>query len=103
MARRRAILIGISSILVPYAISYQAIAAETIFFIPNPLLFILGIFVLAKSEPVVEPDIELADEDGEPISGLQELEPSIKVPVAYVVKSKLIEVKRRIAKSRDAS
>lgn len=101
-SKRRVFLLGISSILIPYAAVYPMVVLDALnptIIIPLPILFILGISVLAVSKPIVIiPHTEFDDSKDEPTSGFAETEEKISVPVLYFIKSKLLGVKRRITK-----
>jgi hypothetical protein len=64
--------------------------------IPLPIQLILGMIILAKSEPVVEPQPE-------PTTDVKPVEEIITVPMAYLLKSKLLGLKERIARWRERS
>ena len=99
-SRCRVFLLGAVSILVPYGyIVYQTVAADAAFpvvVIPLPILLIFGTVILIVSEPVVEPQVA-------PTIDLMPREERIIVPVAYMLKSKLVGFKERIAKIRNRS
>jgi hypothetical protein len=106
-SKRRIFLLGVSSILIPYAALYPMVVLDALIptiIIPFPILFILGISVLAVSKPIVIiPHSEFDDSKDEPTSGFAETEDQISVPVLYFIKSKLLGVKRRITKQSDQS
>lgn len=101
-SKRRVFLLGVSSILIPYAAVYPMVVLDALIptiFIPLPILFILGISVLAVSKPIgIIPHTEFDDSEDEPTSGFAETEEKISVPVLYLIRSKLLGVKRRITK-----
>jgi hypothetical protein len=100
-------LLGVSSILILYAAVYPIVGLDALIptiIIPFPILFILGISVLAVSKPIITtPHTEFDDSKDEPTSGFAETEEKISVPVLYFIKSKLLGVKRRITKQSDQS
>jgi hypothetical protein len=106
-SKRRVFLLGISGILIPYAAVYTMVVFDVLIptiIIPLPILFILGISILAVSKPIVIiPHTEFDDSKDEPTSGFAETEEKISVPVLYFIKSKLLGVKRRITKQIEES
>jgi hypothetical protein len=105
-SRRRVFLLGASSILIPYVITYPWAVGAAQFptvLIPFPILFIVGIIVLFSSEPIIGLQTEFPDEKGEPVTDRPESEVNITVPVVYMIKSKFLGVKRKIARLRDRS
>jgi hypothetical protein len=106
-SKRRVFLLGVSSILIPYVAVYPMVMLDALIpttFIPLPILFILGISVLAVSKPIVTiSHTEFDDSMDERTRGFAETEEKISVPVLYLIKSKLLGVKRRITKESDQS
>jgi hypothetical protein len=103
---RRRVFLGASSILIPYIVAYPWAVLDAQFptvVIPLPILFIVGIIVIVAAKPITELQTEYLGEVGEPISDLSESEVNITVPVVYMIKSKFLGVKRKIARLRDRS
>jgi hypothetical protein len=92
--------------LIPYIVAYPWAVLDAQFptvVIPLPILFIVGIIVIVAAKPITELQTEYLGEEGEPISDLSESEVNITVPVVYMIKSKFLGVKRKIARLRDRS
>jgi hypothetical protein len=102
VSRRRVFLLGISSILIPFTTVYSMVmfdALNPIIIIPLPVLFILGTSLLAFSKPInTIPHSEFDNSQDTPTTGFAGAEDTISVPILYFIRSKLMGVKRRIAK-----
>lgn len=106
ISKRRAFLLGVLSITLPYGAAYQMFvsnAQNPAFLIPLPFLFILGIIVLATYEPMTRHQTEFAETEEDPITAFSDPEASIRVPLAYMIKSRFLGIKRRIARLREWS
>jgi hypothetical protein len=106
-SRFKALLLGAAGFFGPYGYTtYGILASDTqtlTAVIPIPILFLLGIIVLAVSHQIpIEPDPEF-DESRELTRDLAEAKDSISVPVLYVLKSKLLGVKNRFQRRKDES
>ncbi|MFX1561576.1 MAG: hypothetical protein ACFFBL_13385 [Promethearchaeota archaeon] len=106
-SKSRVFLLGISSILIPYAAVYKMIVLDALMptiLIPVPILFILGILVLAFSKPIsITPHSEFDDSKDKPSSDFAETEETISVPILYFIESKLQGFKKWFAKLIDQS
>jgi hypothetical protein len=100
VSRRRVFLLGIPSLLIPYASVYQMVVFDALIptiIIPLPVLIILGTSLLAFSKPISRiPHSEFDYSLDTPNTGFSDTEDTISVPILYFVKSKLMGVKRRI-------
>lgn len=106
-SRFKALLLGAAGFFGPYGYTTYGILAsgtQTLTaVIPIPILFFLGIIVLAVSHQIpIEPDPKF-DDSRVLTSDLAETEDSISVPVLYVLKSKLMGVKTRVQRRDDES
>ena len=106
-SKLKVFLLGVSSILIPYAAMYSLEMLDApvpTIIIPLPILFILGIFVLAFSKPIsIIPHSEFDGSKDGPTCDLAETEETIPVPMLYFIESKLRRIKKRIAKLIDQS
>ncbi|MFW9967746.1 MAG: hypothetical protein ACFFEA_11395 [Candidatus Thorarchaeota archaeon] len=105
VSRRRVCLLGVLSILIPYFIAYQMFIVNnpvSTTLIPIPILLIVGILIITVVNPI-SPDSILADPKREPFKGIKDTEASISIPLLYVVKSRLLRVRRRIDRNSNAS
>ncbi|MFW9912555.1 MAG: hypothetical protein ACFFEU_08785 [Candidatus Thorarchaeota archaeon] len=104
ISRRRVLLLGISSLLLPYIAAFPGIVSAAIyptFMLPVPVLLIIGTIVVVSSDPIVKHQSEFSDTKGDKAAALSHPEASIKVPFIYMIKSLLIRAKRRIAELID--
>ncbi|MHA2142598.1 MAG: hypothetical protein ACXADF_13605 [Candidatus Thorarchaeota archaeon] len=100
-SKRKVFLIGVASVLIPYLYATYLVGlggfGSSAFVVPLPILFILGISLLARVKPVYIDPLE------ETVSEFTDIEESISVPVLYYLKSKMTTVFRRRKKSDSTS
>ncbi|MFX0055704.1 MAG: hypothetical protein ACFFAD_12330 [Candidatus Hermodarchaeota archaeon] len=104
ISRRRVLLIGLSSILLPYIAAFPGIVLVAQFptiVLPIPVLLIMGTIVVLSSDPTVNRQAEFSDKRGDEAPVISHPEGSIKVPFTYMIKSRFIGAKRRIAEIVD--
>lgn len=102
VSQRRVFLLGVSSILIPFTVVYSMAVFDALnltIIIPLPVLFILGTSLLVFSKPIsIIHHSELDNSQDTPTTGFSDTEDTISVPVLYFIKSRIMGVKRRIAK-----
>jgi hypothetical protein len=104
ISRRRVLLLGISSLLLPYIVAFPVIvfgAQVPTMVLPIPVLLIMGAIVVMSSDPIVKHESEFYNTKGDRAAALSHPEASIKVPFTYMIKSLFIRAKRRIAELID--
>ncbi|MFX1440344.1 MAG: right-handed parallel beta-helix repeat-containing protein [Promethearchaeota archaeon] len=100
ISRQRVLLIGISSILLPYIAAFPGIvfgAQVPTIVLPVPVLLIMGTITIVSSDPIVKHQAEFSGTKSDKAAAISHPESSIEVPLSYMIRSKFIGAKRRIA------
>jgi hypothetical protein len=104
ISRRRVLLLGISSVLLPYIAAFPTIVSAAPYptiMLPVPVLLIMGTIVVVSSDPIVKHQAEFSDTKSAKAAVISHPEASIKVPFTYMMKSLFIRAKRRITELID--